>query len=269
MGLPVVTDSVQSYLAEVNRYRLLSPEEERTVAERYFKTKSIEDAHKLVTSNLRYVVKIALEFRNYGCRLADLIQEGNIGLMMAVKKFNPFKGFRLITYATWWIKSFIQDFILRSKGLVRHGTRDLKRKLFYKNQPELASSDTEGEEAETSLFFEDLSLNAPVSAAGDGTATHMELLKDEGPGPLEAISEKQSSALMKREVTDALACLNEKERVVIEKRVMSDEPESLQGLGDKLGLTRERVRQIESQALKKLGKSLARVKQACLAPEPA
>ncbi len=268
MSLPVVTDSVQSYLAEVNRYRLLSPEEERTVAERYFKTKSIEDAHKLVTSNLRYVVKIALEFRNYGCRLADLIQEGNIGLMMAVKKFNPFKGFRLITYATWWIKSFIQDFILRSKGLVRRATRDLKRKLFYKNQPELASGDADGEETE-SLFFEDLSLNAPVSAAGDGTATHMELLKDEGPGPHDAVSGTQSSTLMKREVTDALACLNEKERVVIEKRVMSDEPESLQGLGDRLGLTRERVRQIESQALKKLGKSLAKVKEAGLLPEPA
>ena len=266
MSLPVVTDSVQSYLAEVNRYKLLTPEEERSVAERYFKTKSIGDAHTLVTSNLRYVVKIALEFRNYGCRLADLIQEGNIGLMMAVKKFNPFKGFRLITYATWWIKSFIQDFILKSKGLVRRATRDLKRKIFYRTPSELPSGDEPADTEEAGVFYDDLSLNAAMTENG---ATRMEMLKDEGPGPVEAVSEKQTAALVKREVTDALACLNEKERMVIENRVMSDEPESLQGLGDKLGLTRERVRQIESQALKKLERSLARMKEACLVAEPA
>lgn len=262
MSLPVVTDSVQSYLAEVNRYRLLTPEEERTVAERYYRTRSIEDAHTLVTSNLRYVVKIALEFRNYGCRLADLIQEGNIGLMMAVKKFNPFKGFRLITYATWWIRSFIQDFILKSKGLVRRGTRDLKKKLFYRNAELASGTDADGG-AEPMAFGEDLSLNANVA---DNSTTHMELLKDDCPGPLEAVAEIESSALMKREVANALACLNEKERVVIEKRVMSDEPESLQGLGEKLGVTRERVRQIESQALKKLEKSLGRISREDLVP---
>lgn len=262
MGLPVVTDSVQSYLAEVNRYAVLSPEEELRVAERYYRTKSIEDAHTLVTSNLRYVVKIALEFRNYGCRLADLIQEGNIGLMMAVKKFDPFKGFRLITYATWWIKSCIQEFILKTKGLVRRGTRDLKRKLFYRSTPELAAN--AGEEADADVFCEDLSLNAAVA---DNSTTHLDMLKDEGPGPVEVVAEKQAGALMKREVKDALATLNEKERIVIEKRVMTDEPESLQGLGDKLGVTRERVRQIESQALKKLEKSLVRMKDAALVPE--
>lgn len=266
MSLPVVSDSIQSYLAEVNRYKLLTPEEERGIAERYFKTKSIEDAHTLVTSNLRYVVKIALEFRNYGCRLADLIQEGNIGLMMAVKKFNPFKGFRLITYATWWIKSFIQDFILKTKGLVRHDTRDLKKKLFYRSPSELASGEGSADSEHEAVFFDDLSLNAAVAENG---ATHMELLRDDGPGPVEAVSEKQTTALVKREVTHALACLNEKERMVIENRVMSDEPESLQGLGDRLGLTRERVRQIESQALKKLEKSLARIKGAGMVPEPA
>jgi RNA polymerase sigma-32 factor len=266
MSFPIVADSVQSYLAEVNRYKLLTPEEERSVAERYFKTKSIEDAHTLVISNLRYVVKIALEFRNYGVRLADLIQEGNIGLMMAVKKFNPFKGFRLITYATWWIKSFIQDFILKSKGLVRHATRDLKRKLFYRSPSELTSGDEAENREEAGVFFDDLSLNASIAESG---ATHMDMLREEGPGPLEAVSEKQTAALVKREVTDALACLNDKERMVIEQRVMSEEPESLQGLGDKLGLTRERVRQIETQALKKLGRSLARMKEAIFTPEPA
>ncbi len=264
MALPVVSDSIQSYLAEVNRYPVLSAEDEFTVAERYYKNRSIEDAHTLVISNLRYVVKIALEFRNYGCRLADLIQEGNIGLMTAVKKFNPYKGFRLITYATWWIKSFIQEFILKSKGLVRRGTKALKKQLFYKNA--LPSGEDALTEEGPIQAANDLSLN---SAIGDDTTTHLDLLTDEGPGPVEAAAMRQESALVKKEVSGALALLNDKERIVIEKRVMADEPESLQTLGDRLGLTRERVRQIESQALKKLQRTLAAVKNAGMLPEPA
>ncbi len=261
MSLPVVTDSVQSYLAEVSRYPMLSAEDEFRVAERYYKTRSIEDAHTLVTSNLRYVVKIALEFRNYGCRLADLIQEGNIGLMTAVKKFNPYKGFRLITYATWWIRSFIQDYILKSRGLVRKNTKALKRKLFYK-APALADGaepDVHPAAAEEVEFKNDLSLDAPLR---EDSATHLDLLRDEGPGPLEAVALSEERALVRKEVSSALALLNEKERVVVQKRLMADEPESLQVIGDALGVTRERVRQIESQAIKKLEKSLVRVKQA-------
>lgn len=267
MGLPVVSDSIQSYLAEVNRHPVLSAEEEYAIAERYYKNRSIDDAHALVISNLRYVVKIALEYRNYGCRLADLIQEGNIGLMTAVKKFNPYKGFRLITYANWWIRSFIQEFILKSKGLVRRGTKALKKKLFYKNAlpaggaGEQASTDVEAVEA-----IDDLSLDAAI---GEDRTTHLDFLKDEGLEPVEAAAIKQESAIVKKEVSGALALLNEKERIVIENRVMADEPESLQALGDKLGLTRERVRQIESQALKKLQRSLRQVKIAGMLPEPA
>lgn len=256
MGLPVITDSVQSYLAEVNRFPLLSAEEEKRVAERYYRTKSIGDAHTLVTSNLRYVVKIALEFRNYGCRIADLIQEGNIGLMIAVKKFNPSKGFRLITYATWWIKSCIQEFILKTRGLVKRGTKALKKKLFYRNDS-FAQADSKAIAAndpfEPDDYGYDLSLNSSIS---DDTLTHLDMLKDTRPEPLEIAAEKEEKALVKHEVKGALALLNEKERLVIEQRVMAEEPESLQGLGDKLGLTRERVRQIESQALKKLQRSL-------------
>ncbi|MBW7957449.1 MAG: sigma-70 family RNA polymerase sigma factor [Deltaproteobacteria bacterium] len=262
MGLPVVTDSVQSYLAEVSRYPILSAEDEFRVAERYYKTRAIEDAHTLVTSNLRYVIKIALEFRNYGCRLADLIQEGNIGLMTAVKKFNPYKGFRLITYATWWIRSFIQDYILKSRGLVRKSTKALKKKLFYKT-PALtdgaAGEDLSYASPEDLELRSDLSLDAPLK---EDSTTHLDLLKDEGPGPLETVAHSEESAIVKKEVSSALALLNEKERVVVEKRLMSDEPESLQVIGDALGITRERVRQIESQAMKKLEKSLVRIKQA-------
>lgn len=261
MNLPVLTDSIQSYMAEVNRYPVLTPDEEFKVAERYYRERSLEDAHTLVVSNLRYVVKIAFEFRNYGCKLADLIQEGNIGLMIAVKKFNPYKGFRLITYATWWIRSCIQDYILKTRGIVKRGSKALKRKLFYRKEAPLSPF----EEAETvplergSGYDEvnsghDLSLDAPVS---EDSATHLEMLPDTSAGPLEAAAVKQESAIVKKEVSSALALLNDNERVVIEDRLMAEQPASLQSIGERLGLTRERVRQIESSALKKLQKRLA------------
>ncbi len=257
MGLPVVSDSLQSYLQEINRYPVLSSEEEFEVAERYFRGKNIDDAHKLVISNLRYVVRIALEFRSYGCRLADLIQEGNIGLMVAVKKFNPYKGFRLITYATWWIKSFIQDFILRTTGIVKRNSKALKKRLFYKNGGAIPLE--EGQRApepnaEGVEFPHDLSLNTPSL---DEKSAWIDMLSDSRPGPVEAVAVNEESAIVKKEIKHALALLNEKERLVINKRVMADEPESLQSVGDELGLTRERVRQIESSALKKLRDSLS------------
>lgn len=252
MSLPVVADSVQSYLAEVGRYPVLSAAEEYEIAERYYRERGVEDAHRLVTSNLRYVVKIALEYRHYGAKLADLIQEGNIGLMVAVKKFNPYKGFRLITYATWWIKSRIQEFILKSRGLVRHGTKALKKKLFYKSGPAAAEADDSSALALRNSGF-DLSLDAAV---GDDSTTHLELLADSAPGSEDLVSADEETSLVKDEVTTALACLNDRERMVVEKRLMTDDPTSLAGLGEHLGVTRERVRQIEGQALKKLRKAL-------------
>ncbi|MBI1910714.1 MAG: sigma-70 family RNA polymerase sigma factor [Deltaproteobacteria bacterium] len=263
MSLPVLSDNLQSYLAEVNRYPVLSQADEFKVAERFYNEKKLEDAHILVTSNLRYVIKIALEFRNYGCRLADLIQEGNIGLMIAVKKFNPYKGFRLITYATMWIKSCIQDYILKTKGIVKRNAKALKRQLFYKKGDGAAVIDINDESTSAATssedfgFSNDFSLDRSLSESDD-KATHLDMLADSGPTPIEVVAIKQETAIAKREVTNALAVLNEKERIVIENRVMADEPESLQGLGNKLGLTRERVRQIESEALKKLRKSLGK-----------
>ena len=253
MSLPVVSDNtLQSYLVEINRHPVLSQEDEFTIAERYYRERSMDDAHILVVSNLRYVVRIALEFRQYGCRLADLIQEGNIGLMVAVKKFDPHKGFRLITYATWWIRSFIQDFILKTRGLVKRNARALKKKLFYKSSP--AGNAASGSSHDEMEFAHDLSLN---TALGDDGATHMDMLPDTAAGPVEAISGAQEQSLVKREVSGALALLSDNERMVVENRVMSDEPESLQKIGDRLGLTRERVRQIEAKALKKLHSALS------------
>lgn len=250
MSLPVLSDSLQSYFAELNRYPVLSAEDEFKVAERYHKMRSLDDAHILVTANLRYVVRIALEYRDYGCRLADLIQEGNIGLMTAVKKFNPFKGFRLITYATWWIRSFMQEFILKTRGIVKRSAKALKKKLFYRSGP-LGTNEAASDIDITS----DLSLDAALTAEQDG-ATHLEMLRDLAPSQEDAITTIETSAIVKREVTWALARLSEKERYVIENRLMSEEPVSLQVIGDQLGLSRERVRQIENEALKKLHRSL-------------
>lgn len=260
MGLPVLADSLHNYLAEINRFPLLSQAQEFKIADRYRRTKSVEDAHTLVASNLRYVVKIALGFRNYGCRLADLIQEGNIGLMIAVKKFDPYKGFRLITYATWWIRSCIQEFILKTSGIVKRGAKALKRKLFYRTDTRADAHEPKadvlmaGSDPDDARWGNDLSLNSPV---GDELTTRQDMLADSGPGPLEATATREEEAIVKREVKDALALLNGRERVVIEKRILSEEPESLQDIGDELGVTRERVRQIEAEAIKKLKKSLA------------
>jgi len=217
-----------SHILGLSRFR----PEEFEVAVRYFRNRSIDDAHKLVVSNLRYVVKIALEFRNYGMRLVDLIQEGNIGLMTAVKKFNPFKGFRLITYATWWIRSFIQEFILKNKGMVRRGGKELKKKLFYRNSGKdgINNERLALPEASEPVDASDLSLNASIS---DDAVTHLDMLRDDGPGPVETVAERQSTALVKKEVSGALALLNDKERMVIETRLMTDEPESLQSIDRK------------------------------------
>jgi len=250
MNLPAVADSIDIYLAEIGKYPLLSPAEERSLAIRYYEKGALVDAHKLVTSNLRYVVKVARDYLKYGCKLADLIQEGNIGLMAALKKFNPHKGFRFITYATWWIRSYIQDYIIKTVGLVKRGTRAVKKALFYKN-PALTASESN---ALTGGLGKDLSLN---TAIGEDTTTHLDLLSGNEPYQEDIVAEAETQALAKREISTALKVLNEKERLVIKDRVMSDEPASLQALGLRLGLSRERVRQIEGEALKKLGKKLS------------
>ncbi|MBI5236707.1 MAG: sigma-70 family RNA polymerase sigma factor [Deltaproteobacteria bacterium] len=256
MSLPILTtDSLNIYLAEVNRYPLMSHEEESRFAERYYKTRGVEDAHRLVTSNLRFVVKIALEYRNYGVKLSDLIQEGNVGLMVAVKKFNPFKGFRLITYAGWWIRSFIQECILKATGMVRHGSKALKKKLFYKKDRAETNAPLPVDMPPVEEHLPDISLDVALS---DGKATRMDMLQDLDSDPHQTIEVRQNEAVVKKEVGYALAKLNDKERMVIQGRLLSDEPESLATLGVRLGLTRERVRQIEAVAMKKLKDTLKR-----------
>jgi RNA polymerase sigma-32 factor len=257
-------------MAEINRFSILTADEEFRLAVRLKKYNDMEAAEKLVVSNLRFVVKIAHEYRNYGLKLADLVQEGNIGLMHAVKKFDPYKGYRLISYAVWWIRAYIQNYIIKSWSLVKIGTTQAQRKLFFKlsqarkrleglseKRPEFAEiAETLGvrpeeiEEMEMRMSSRDLSLDASVGE--DGESTHMDYLTYDGENQEAALIRKEEMELVQHNIAGALTGLNEKETFIIQNRVMADIPLTLQAIGDRYHITRERARQIEKQALRKL-----------------
>jgi RNA polymerase sigma-32 factor len=274
-NLPVVKNSLESYLVQINRFALLTPEEEFKLAVRYRKHNDIEAAQKLITSNLRFVVKVAFEYKSYGVKLLDLIQEGNIGLMMAVKKFNPYKGYRFISYAIWWIRAYIQNFIIKTWSLVKIGTTQAQKKLFYKigKVRKALESDQDSEkkyekladdlevakediiEMEQRMSSRDLSLDAPFDEGHE--LTHLDLLQEDSPNQEEIFAQEEEKGIREREIEKAMKRLNEKEIYVIKNRIMSDSPLTLQEIGDHLRLSRERVRQIESEALKKLKKEIS------------
>jgi RNA polymerase sigma-32 factor len=266
--LPVLSDNLNLYLAEIRRFPILAPEEEYRLAVKLYEDKDLEAAHALITSNLRFVVKIANEYRAYGMKMLDLIQEGNVGLMMAVRKFNPYKGFRLISYAVWWIRAYIQNYIISAWSLLKIGTTQAQRKLFFKlNQAKNAIRNMLGEDdlPATSLTLDvkasevvemeqrlrgDYSLDSEF-ADGDGL-TMMDGLADDRMNQEEILGEFQEAAILERSVSQALTRLNEKERYVIEHRVTADEPLTLQEIANHFSISRERVRQIEEGALKKM-----------------
>ena len=271
--MPVVVDNLSLYLADIKRFPLLSADEERLLAVRFFEEKDLEAAHQLITSNLRFVVKIAGEYRSYGMKMLDLIQEGNIGLMMAVRKFNPHKGFRLISYAVWWIRAYIQNHIISAWSLLKIGTTQAQRKLFFKlNQARNAIKNMTGGDEDlqaTALSLDvkesevlemdqrmrgDFSLDAEVFS-GEGM-TLLESLADERQNQEDLLVEAQQSAILEKEVATALTGLNEKERYVIEQRVSAETPLTLQEIADHFSISRERVRQIEEGALKKMKQAL-------------
>jgi RNA polymerase sigma-32 factor len=269
-NLPVIKNSLETYLVQINQFPLLTQEEEFKLAVRYRKHNDIDAAQKLITSNLRFVVKVVFEYKSYGVKLLDLIQEGNIGLMMAVKKFNPYKGYRFISYAIWWIRAYIQNFIIKTWSLVKIGTTQAQKKLFYKIGKVRKALESNGEdekkyellahdldvtkedivEMEQRMAARDLSLDAPFDEGQE--LTHLDLLKEESPNQEEALAQEEEKRIREREVQQAMKRLNEKEVYVIKNRIMADEPLTLQQIGDHLKLSRERVRQIESEALKKL-----------------
>jgi len=274
MHLPAVKDTLDLYIVEINRFPILTADEEFKLAVQFKKHKDLKAAEKLVTANLRFVVKIAYEYNNYGIKLVDLIQEGNIGLMHAVKKFDPYKGFRLISYAVWWIRAYIQNFIIRSWSMVKIGTTQAQRKLFFKlNQvknklqalsqknPDLKEvadllnvKEREIEDMDRRLSNRDLSLD--VSINDEGETTYLDHLVYEGESQEETLIRKEEKSLVRRDIAGALARLNERESYIVKHRIMSDKPETLQEIGDRFKITRERARQIEQEALKKLRKAL-------------
>lgn len=261
----VLSNSLQSYLIQINRFPLLSKEEEFDLAVTYRRRNDLDAAHKLITSNLRFVVKIAMEYRNYGLRLTDLVQEGNIGLMKAVKKFDPFKGYRLITYAVWWIRSHIQAFILKNWSLVNKGVAALKKKLFYqleKTNSEIRELEkgnplpekTGGKTYNPSPIAYDLSLDVSLDNRinEEEDASYLDMLPDPAHNPEETACITEEHSIATAFVANALAALTEKQRFVIENRFMKEEPSTLQEIGDMLKISRERVRQIEKEAVTKL-----------------
>jgi RNA polymerase sigma-32 factor len=275
MNLPIVADSLTLYLAEIRKFPLLDAEEEQRLAVSLYEDKNLEAAHLLVTSNLRFVVKICAEYRAYGMKILDLIQEGNIGLMMAVRKFNPYKGVRLISYAVWWIRAYIQNFIIANWSLLKIGTTQAQKKLFFKlNQAKNAIRSVLGhdsledaaltldvKESEVSEMEQrmrgEYSLDAEL-VSGEGF-TMLDTLADDRQNQEELVVEYQEAALLQKEIGKAMEKLNEKERYIIEQRVAAEEPLTLQEIADHFTISRERVRQIEEGARKKLKTLLAPV----------
>ena len=270
--LPVVSSGLDLYMAQINQFPILSPEEEFELALKYREKDDIEAAHRLITSNLRFVVKIALEYKTYGLKLLDLIQEGNIGLMMAVKKFDPRKGYRFISYAVWWIRAYIQNFIMKSWSLVKIGTTQAQKKLFYKlgtvrkllEAPQgrsyqdiakdLGVKEEDIHEMEQRMGKRDVSLDLPFDENQE--LTPLELLSDDSPDQEDMLIRSQDSQIRRNEVSKALDKLSERERYIITHRIMSDNPMTLREIGDTFKLSRERIRQIEQEALTKLRRDM-------------
>jgi RNA polymerase sigma-32 factor len=276
-------DSLNTYLREAWKFPILSADEEYMLAKRFQDSGDVDAAHKLVTSHLRLVAKIAMGYKGYGLPVADLISEGNVGLMKAVKKFEPEKGFRLSTYAMWWIRASVTEYILQSWSMVRLGTMAAQKKLFFSLRrtkqklsivdngeltPDQAQAIADETNATTDevlqlnrrLSSRDMSLNAPLSI--DEGGEHQDMLEDERPNPEAIAANTQMQAMRSEVVGDALNELNERDRDIFERRHLSDEPPTLEELGAEYGISRERVRQLEARAFKKvkefiLGNSLA------------
>ncbi len=266
-SLPTPYDPLKKYLSEVSKYPVLSRNEELKLALKVLKYNDREAAHKLAISNLKLVVKIALEYYNAYLNILDLIQEGNVGLLHAVKKYNPYKGTKFSTYASFWIRAYILKYIMDSWSLVKVGTTQGQRKLFYRLNKEkqkleaigvypapklLASTldvrEEEVEEMQKRLAYTDISLETPVSDESDDTIMDM---MNTGENIEEIVADKEKSEILARKVAEFKKTLNDKETFIFENRVMAEEPMTLQDIGAKFKISRERVRQIETKVLKK------------------
>ena len=277
MNLPALSGDIglKNYLEEIKKFPMLSADEEYTLANRWQVHKDTDAAHQLVTSHLRLVAKIAMGYRGYGLPITDIISEGNIGLMQAAQKFDPEKGFRLTTYAMWWIKAAMQEYVLRSWSLVKIGTTAVQKKLFFnlrsaknriqayedgdlnpenleKISTQLNVPEKEVINMNRRLSGSDPSLNAPINADGEQTGEWQDWLESDEPNQEETYSEKEEEDLRKEMINESLQVLNERELDIIQTRKLSDTPTTLEDLSAKYDISRERVRQIEVRALEKV-----------------
>jgi RNA polymerase sigma-32 factor len=266
------------YLSEIRKFPMLAKDEEFMLAKRWQEHEDPEAAHKLVTSHLRLVAKIAMGYRGYGLPIGEVISEGNVGLMQAVKKFDPDKGFRLATYAMWWIRASIQEYILRSWSLVKMGTTAAQKKLFFnlrKAKSEISALeegdlhpdqvhqiatklgvlDEEVVSMNRRLSGGDASLNAPLRA--DGESEWQDWLVDEDtPSQENLVAENEERSIRMSLLEEAMAELTERERHILTERRLKDDPTTLEELASQYGVSRERVRQIEVRAFEKLQKAM-------------
>ncbi len=262
------------YLAEIRRFPMLQPQEEFMLAKRWREHDDAEAAHQLVTSHLRLVAKIAMGYRGYGLPIGEVISEGNVGLMQAVKRFEPDKGFRLATYAMWWIKAAIQEYILRSWSLVKMGTTANQKKLFFNlrkaksqilalgegdmrpDQVKIIATKLGVEEREVVEMNRrlggDSSLNSPLRADSDGDGEWQDWLVDDSPNQETILADDQESSWRHSALQNAMSVLNPRERRIFEARRLAEEPVTLEELSEEFDVSRERVRQIEVRAFEKV-----------------
>ena len=272
---PSPEQGLNRYMQEIRKFPLLEPEEEYMLAKRWVDHQDTQAAHRMVTSHLRLAAKIAMGYRGYGLPQAEVISEANVGLMQAVKRFDPEKGFRLATYAMWWIRASIQEYILRSWSLVKLGTTSAQKKLFFnlrkakakvgaleegdlrpENVTRIATdlnvSESEVIDMNRRLSGGDASLNVTVGADGEGSTQWQDWLEDEDSDQAGDYAEKDEFETRLALLTQAMSALNDRERDVLAKRRLSETPVTLEQLSESYGVSRERIRQIEVRAFEKL-----------------
>ena len=282
--------SLNRYLAEIKKFPVLTPEQEYMLAKRYHEHEDPEAAAQLVTSHLRLVAKIAMGYRGYGLPLSDLISEGNVGLMQGVKKFEPDRGFRLATYAMWWIKASIQEFILRSWSLVKIGTTAAQKKLFFnlrrmkRNLDAYEDSDLRPEDVakiahdlgvaeqevinmnRRMMMGGDASLNVSMRSDEEGSGQWQDWLVDDAPLQDETVAEAEEAQMRHEMLEEAMESLNDREKHILAERRLTDDPQTLEELSQQYDVSRERIRQIEVRAFEKLQKAMQRIASERLLP---